>query len=170
MAKYFISPHSDDIIFATYTILREKPIVVTVTHSTMQGDNGFERVLEDYKASKILNVPIMFLGIDEDKLTKETLEEKLRLLSDDEYPEIWIPEYEEDGNPQHNTVNRVAKNIFPNIKTYKTYSGLEDRTIGKEIIPTKEELEIKKRVMACYKTQIENPLTNHYFNLTEEYE
>ena len=81
MLKYFISPHSDDIIFATYTILREKPIVVTVTHSTLQGDNGFERVLEDYKASKILNVPIMFLGIDEDELTDLILYDKLYKLN-----------------------------------------------------------------------------------------
>lgn len=168
MAKYFISPHSDDIIFATYTILREKPIVVTVTHSTMQGDNGFERVLEDYKASKILNVPIMFLGIDEDELTDSILYDKLSLLETEDI--VYIPEYQEDGNPQHNTVNRVAKNIFPNIKTYKTYSGLEDRTIGKEIIPTEEELEIKKQVMACYKTQIENPMTSHYFTTYNEYE
>lgn len=173
MAKYFISPHSDDIVFATYTILREKPIVVTVTHSTLQGDNGFERVLEDYKASKILNVPIMFLGIDEDELTEKILYDKLSELKDSQGDDkVWIPEYQENGNPQHNLVNKVANEVWEDysIFTYKTYSGLEDRTIGKEIIPTEEELEIKKRVMACYKTQIENPLTNHYFNSTEEYE
>lgn len=167
MLKYFISPHSDDIIFATYTILREKPIVITVTHSTLQGDNGFERVLEDYKASKILNVPIMFLGIDEDELTDLILYDKLYKLKTDDI--VYIPEYQENGNPQHNLVNRVAKNIFPNIREYKTYSGLEDRTTGAEIIPTEEELELKKKAMECYRTQIENPMTAHYFNSNKEY-
>lgn len=170
MAKYFISPHSDDIIFATYTILREKPIVVTITHSTLQGDNGFDRVLEDYKASKILGVPIMFLGIDEDELTEEILVEKLSVISKETADVVYIPEYQENGNPQHNLVNKVCKRLFWDTKDYKTYSGLEDRTLGIEIIPTEEELEIKKQAMACYRTQIENPMTAHYFEVYNEYE
>lgn len=174
--KLFISPHSDDaVLFATYTILREKPIIVTVTHSTLQGDNGFERVLEDYSASKILGVPILFLGIDEDKLNKEILLYKLgELLWQENYIDcIYLPAYEENGNPHHNLINKVIKDncsLGIEIKEYKTYSGLEDRTIGKEIIPTEQELELKKKAMACYKTQIENPLTNHYFNNFNEYE
>lgn len=166
--KLFLSPHSDDIIFATYTILREKPIVVTVTHSTLQGDNGFDRVLEDYKASKILGVPIMFLGVEENKLDGLSfLKAILPIYTEDT---VYIPEYQENGNPQHNLINEISKKIFPNTKEYKTYSGLEDRTIGKEIVPTEEELEIKKRVMECYRTQIENPMTSHYFEVYNEYE
>jgi LmbE family N-acetylglucosaminyl deacetylase len=168
--KYLISPHSDDaVLFASYTIQREKPIVVTVTHSTLQGGNGNERILEDYRAMKILEVPIMFLGIDEDKLNEETLKQKLKPFLDDEYPEFWIPAYEENGNPQHNLVNKVIKKMFIMIKEYKTYTGLEDRTIGKEIIPTDKELETKKKAMKCYVTQILNPMTAHYFNTTSEY-
>jgi len=166
--KYFLSPHSDDSIFATYTILREKPIVVTVTHCTTQNGNGNERVLEDYNAMKILGVPVMFLGIDEDKLTEEMLTEKLSMLDKDSL--VYIPEYEDNGNPQHNLVNKVARKIFWRFQTYKTYSGLEDRTVGIEVVPTEEELETKKRVMACYKSQIENPMTSHYFNNFKEYE
>ena len=109
----------------------------------------------------------MFLGIDEDELTDLILYDKLYKLKTDDV--VYIPEYQENGNPQHNLVNRVAKNIFPNIKTYKTYSGIEDRTIGKEIIPTEEELELKKKAMECYMTQIENPMTAHYFNSNKEY-
>lgn len=167
--QILISPHSDDaVLFSCYKILREKPLVVTVTHPTLQGDNGYERILEDYKAMQILGVPIMFLGIDEDKLTEETLTEKLK-----NFPQnatISIPEYEEKGNPQHNLINKVVKKLFWNYNEYKTYSGLLDRTIGKEVIPTDEELALKKKAMAMYKTQIENPLTAHYFKTTKEYQ
>ena len=167
--KYLLSPHQDDaVLFASYIIQREKPIVVSVTHPTIQGNNTYERILEDYKAMKLLGVPIMYLGIDEDKLNDPILYDKLSQIKTDDI--VYIPEYQENGNQHHNIVNRVAKNIFKNIKEYKTYSGLEDRTIGKEIIPTEQELKLKKKAMACYKTQIENPLTNHYFNNFNEYE
>ncbi len=172
--KYIISPHQDDaVLFASYIIQREKPIVISVVHPTLQEDNTYERILEDYKAMKILDVPIMFLKIDEDKLNENNLYDKLFDLKDSQGDdEVWIPEYEENGNPQHNLVNKVANQVWEdyNIHTYKTYTGLEDRTIGKEIIPTKEELELKKQAMACYNTQINNPLTKHYFENYKEYE
>jgi LmbE family N-acetylglucosaminyl deacetylase len=167
--RIFLSPHSDDeILFGAYTIMREKPLVVICTHATMQGDNGYERAMESYRAMKMLGASVMFLGIDEDKLTEELLEEKLNPLIDDETL-IYAPEYEVDGNPQHNIVAIVAKRLDWGTQTYKTYSGLEDRTIGKEVIPTTKELELKKKAMACYKTQIENPNTAHYFETTKEY-
>lgn len=172
--KILISPHSDDAtLFASFTIQREKPLIITATHATMQGGNGNERVLEDYMASKILGVPICFLGIDEDKLTEEILNEKYEIIGvNDEYLDtMYIPEYKENGNPQHNLINKYFKKRYSFlVKEYKTYSGIEDRTIGKEIIPSEEELEIKKRAMACYRTQIENPMTAHYFTTYKEYE
>lgn len=169
MTKFLLSPHSDDaVLFATYTLLREKPLVVTVTNCTTQNGNGKERMLEDIEAMKMLGLPICFLNIDEDKLDGLSfLKAILPLYTEDI---VYIPEYEENGNPQHNLINEISKKIFPNTKEYKTYSGLEDRTIGKEITPTEEELEIKKRVMACYRTQIENPMTSHYFTTYNEYE
>ena len=168
--QVFLSPHSDDeILFGAYTIMREKPLVVIVTHATMQGDNGDERAMESYRAMKMLGASVMFLGIDEDKLTEMTLFEKLVFLNEADSLKIWVPEYEEDGNPHHNLVNRVARQMFPEVKTYKTYTGLEDRTVGEEVIPTEDELALKKQAMQCYRTQIENPNTVHYFSVTNEY-
>lgn len=166
--KILLSPHNDDeALFANYIIQKEKPLVVIVTHSTLQGNNGNERATESYKAMRILGVPVCFLGIDEDKLTEVILKEKLAIFKNIEL--AYIPEEEENGNPQHNLVSRVAKQLFK-YKTYKTYTGLEDRTIGKEIIPSEQELELKKIAMACYRTQIENPMTSHYFQTYAEYE
>lgn len=168
--QVFLSPHSDDeILFGAYTIMREKPLVVICTHATMQGDNGYERAMESYRAMKMLGASVMFLGIDEDELTEELLEEKLGFLYDVETLDLYAPEHEENGNPHHNIVAKVAKMFMKNTQTYKTYTGLEDRSIGKEIIPTPEELELKKRAMLCYQTQIQNPFTSHYFDVTNEY-
>ncbi len=169
--QVFLSPHSDDeILFGAYTIMREKPLVVICTHATMQGDNGYERAMESYRAMKMLGVGVMFLGIDEDELTEGVLYEKLQFSTDDDYYlTVYAPEYEENGNPHHNIVAKVAKKLDFMVKTYKTYTGLEDRTIGKEVIPTPEELELKKRAMLCYQTQIQNPSTSHYFDVTNEY-
>lgn len=165
----FLSPHSDDeILFGAYTIMREKPLVVICTHATMQGDNGYERAMESYRAMKMLGASVMFLGIDEDELTEELLEEKLNPLMADDVRLI-APEYEIYGNPHHNIVAIVAERLDWGTQTYKTYTGLETRTIGKEIIPTPEELELKKRAMLCYQTQIQNPFTSHYFDVTNEY-
>lgn len=167
--QVLISPHPDDaVLFASYFILREKPLVITVTHPTYQGDNGNQRIVEDYSALRILGAPICFLGIDEDKLTLEILLERLHFLPPGTH--YYIPEYEKDGNPQHNLINIAIKSETFNWTEYKTYSGLEDRTIGSEVIPTEEELLLKQAAMACYRTQIENPNTAHYFNTYAEYQ
>ena len=168
--KVFLSPHPDDaVLFASYLIQREKPLVVTITHPTFQGDNGEERILEDYRAMRILGVPIMYLGIDEDKLTEELLRSKLEQFSSETI--FYVPEYEKDGNPHHNlvhdTVRRMTDGYF---KEYKTYSGWLDRSGDKEVIPTPEELATKQKAILCYRTQIENPLTSHYFDTLKEYE
>lgn len=166
--KLFISPHPDDeTLFGAYTIMREKPLVVIVTNPTLQGNNGHQRLMESYEAMRILDVPICFLGINENGLSIDKLVERLTPFKDVEL--AYIPEYEEGGNQQHNIVSLICKRLFTNTKTYKTYTGLEDRTIGKEIIPTEEELELKKKAMSCYQTQIENPNTAHYFETYAEY-
>jgi LmbE family N-acetylglucosaminyl deacetylase len=166
--QVFISPHSDDAtLFGAYTILREKPLVVTVTHATMQGDNGNERIVEDYSAMRILGAPVAFLGIDEDELTEEALLEHLKVFPSDTF--YYIPEYEDEGNPHHNLINQAVKGLTDNYAEYKTYSGLKDRTVGIKVIPTDEELELKRQAMQCYRTQIENPNTAHYFDVLEEY-
>ena len=167
--KILLSPHSDDaVLFATHIILRENPLVVTVTHSTLQGNNGLLRVVEDYQAMHVLDAPITFLGIYEDELTEAVLLEKLRIFPLDAF--YYIPEYEKDGNPHHNIVNNTVRLMTSNYKEYKTYSGLEDRTVGKEVVLTRKELEQKRKAEWHYRSQIENANTSHYFFVDKEYE
>ena len=169
MIKVLLSPHSDDaVLFATHIILRENPLVVTVTHSTLQGDNGYERTIEDYKAMRTLGVPITFLGIDEDELTEDILREKLSVFPTNTF--YYIPEHDNRGNPHHNLVHDTIRRMTPHYQEYKTYSGLEDRTIGKEVTLSTSELTLKKWAMSEYKSQIQNPNTAHYFQTYAEYQ
>ena len=162
----FISPHPDDeTLFGAYTIMRFKPLVLMVTHPTEQGDNGNERLLETYEAMRILGSPVCFLGIPENELNEENLTKALFRFKDEF---AFIPDLD-GGHPHHDLIHNVCKDMFPVHETYKTYGKGETRAIGKEIIPTDKELEFKIEAMKCYKTQIENPLTNHYFLTTKEY-
>jgi LmbE family N-acetylglucosaminyl deacetylase len=171
--KILLAPHPDDeALFNSYYIMRNKPLVVIITHPTLQGNNGYERLEESYKAMRLLDVPVMFLGIPEHLLTEDVLEEKLRLLKDTQDDEsVRVPSHEDDGNPQHNLVNKVAKKVFGDldygrIHEYKTYGG----DVGKEVEATKEEKELKMKVLSCYQTQINNKNCSHYFETLKEYE
>lgn len=151
--KIFIAPHNDDeCLFGLDILIEEKPLVVIVTHSTLQVDNGFERALESYRAIKDLGLSICYLQIDEDKLTEEVLSEKLGMFYTTDT--VFIPG--ESDNPQHNLVRETAKKIFRNTYEYDTYLN---GVVSKE---TKYP-EIRREILKHYKTQIDNPLTKHYF-------
>lgn len=153
MTKLFLAPHNDDeCLFGLDILIEERPLVVIVTHSTLQGDNGFERALESYKAIKDLGLSICYLQIDEDKLTEEVLAEKLGKFYTTDV--VYIPK--QSDNEQHNLVRETAKKIFRNTYEYDNYFN---GVVSKE---TKYP-DIKKQVLKHYKTQIENPLTKHYF-------
>ena len=73
--KIFLACHNDDeALFGLDILVEQRPLVIIVTHSTLQENNGYERALESYKAIKDLGLSICYLQIDEDKLTEETLE------------------------------------------------------------------------------------------------
>lgn len=153
MTKLFLATHNDDeCLFGLDILIEERPLVVIVTHSTLQGDNGFERAMESYKAIKDLGLSICYLQIDEDKLTEETLAEKLGKFYTTDV--VYIPK--QSDNEQHNLVRETAKKIFRNTYEYDNYFN---GVVSKE---TKYP-DIKKQVLKHYKTQIENPLTRHYF-------
>jgi len=153
MTKLFLSTHPDDeVLFGLDILIEQRPLVVIITHAKYQGDNGYERALESYKAIKDLGLSICYLQIDEDKLTEEVLADKLGKFYTTDV--VYIPK--ESDNPQHNLVRETAKKIFRNTYEYDNYlHGI----VNKE---TKYP-DIKKKVLKHYKTQIENPLTSHYF-------
>jgi LmbE family N-acetylglucosaminyl deacetylase len=165
--KLFIAPHPDDeTLFGAYTILRNKSLVVICTYPTLQGDNGDTRLSEAYEACKVLGVPVCFLKIPEHNFDRDTLLQGLAMF--DPACTVYAP-HKEGGNPHHDLVHDVANSLFDRPRYYRTYAGLEDRSIGVEVVPTTEERQLKIKAMACYKSQIENPDTRHYFETDKEY-
>jgi LmbE family N-acetylglucosaminyl deacetylase len=166
---FVISPHPDDeVLFCAYKIMREKPIVVIVTHPTLQGDNGHERLMESYKAMRLLGASILFLGIPEHELNETILRKKLEKLGI-KSQRVIVPALDR-GHPHHDLIHFVCTDMFWNIEYYKTYGKGETRAIGWEVEATKEEQELKQKAMNCYQTQINNPNTAHYFSTLKEYE
>ena len=91
--KILISPHNDDeTLFCSWTILREKPLVVIVTDSARQASKGItaeQRRAETKAAMDILGVEVRFLGIPDNKLELAPL--WAAVLPEAEH--IWIPAY-----------------------------------------------------------------------------
>jgi LmbE family N-acetylglucosaminyl deacetylase len=165
----FISPHNDDeALFGAFTLIRQKPLVVVVTDSHIQpnrGDVGCDaetRRQETIEAMKIAGCPVVFLGIKDTELTEEILRERLKPFN----PETVYAPAIQGGNFQHDIVGKVAKELFgASCKFYTTYTKTELYTEGTvEIKPQHNELEIKDKMLACYKSQLALPSTKPHFD------
>lgn len=151
--KIFLAPHCDDeILFGLDILVEEKPLVIIITHATEQGDNGYERALESYRAIKDLGLSICYLQIMENELTDEVLEKKLEPFKTE--GTVYVPDTSD--NEQHNLVKRVAEKIFNNISYYNNYLN---GVVNKET----DYPELKKEILKHYTTQINNKDTAHYF-------
>jgi glycosyltransferase involved in cell wall biosynthesis/LmbE family N-acetylglucosaminyl deacetylase len=166
----FLATHNDDeSLFAAYTLIRQKPLVIVVTESDIQperGDIGCDadtRKKETIAAMKLASCPVLFLGIKDTELTEENLRERLQYLN----PEtIYIPALQ-GGNPQHDLVNKVALEVFGRNKCeqYTTYTKTELYTKGSwEIAPTHQEMELKNKMLDCYVSQLNLPSTKPHFD------
>ena len=163
-----ISPHDDDShLFACYTLLREKPLVLLVCDSHIQynrGDLGCSKEIrteETRKAHEVTGNPVIRLGIKDTELTEDILRERLKFFSG--FENVYIPAIQ-GGNPQHDIIGKVGREIFPDAVSYTTYTRTELYTTGTiEITPTSEEIELKERALWCYQSQIKLPSTAPHF-------
>lgn len=167
--RILLSPHNDDeSLFAAYTLIREKPLVLVITDSYIQpnrGDIGCsaeERRQETINAMAILGCPVAFLGIKDAELTREILIDRLKPFVGN-WEKVYAP-YVQGGNPQHDLIGEVARHVFLSIERYTTYTKTELWTKGdREIIPTEEEKILKIKALDCYKSQILLPSTRPHF-------
>jgi len=164
--KILLSPHNDDeSLFASYTIMREKPLVIIVTDSYIQYERGDQitaeqRRNETREAMAILGSPVIFLGIKDIELTGDKLEEVLKYFKADT---VYAPAIQ-GGNGQHDIVGQVAKLVFPNVIQYTTYTKTELWTTGSvEIKPTQSEIDLKNKALDCYVSQINLGSTAPHF-------
>lgn len=166
----FISPHNDDeSLFGAFTLMREHPLVLVVTDGWIQfnrGDRGCHadiRREETIKAMEILKCPVTFLGIKDTELTEGILTKRLIDFQHLGFEKVYAPAIQ-GGNWQHDLIGLVAGRTWSNIRRYTTYTKTELWTKGEEeIIPTKEEIELKEKALWCYQSQINLPATRPHF-------
>lgn len=170
--KILLAPHNDDeALFAAYTIMREKPLVIICTDGYIQGLRGDpitaeQRREETLAAMAVLGMPeVRFLGIKDTELTPELLEKELEALTSlMRIPEVVYAPAIQGGNGQHDMVGMVASKLFSNVIHYTTYTRTELWTQGKtEIIPTLEEIQLKNMALDCYQSQIDLSATAPHF-------
>lgn len=156
--KILLSPHNDDeALFASFTILREKPIVIIVTdgyaHQERFGLPIGQRRSESIEAMKVLGAEIMFLGISDIELTHDGLNEELKKLNPEK---VYAPAIMVNGNCQHNIVGIVAKQLWGDKVTFYSTYTIDDLTPrgNIEIKPTEEEMRLKNEALSKYKSQL----------------
>lgn len=164
-----ISPHDDDShLFACYTLLRERPLVVVCLDSYIQpnrGDVGCTaevRAFETKKAHEITENPVMRLGLRDDTVTEDDIRRAFQRFSG--FEKVYAPAIQE-GNWQHDMISKVAREVFGNITEYTTYTKTELWTKGNvEVVPTEEERALKNLTLDCYKSQIDLSSTRPHFD------
>jgi glycosyltransferase involved in cell wall biosynthesis/LmbE family N-acetylglucosaminyl deacetylase len=164
-----LSVHNDDeSLFAAYTLMRLRPLVIVITDSFIQpnrGDIGCTaeiRRQETIEAMKIAGCPVVFLGIKDTELTSEILKE--RLIGFD--PEkVYVPAIQ-GGNAQHDLVGQVAMELFgKKCERYTSYTKTELYTTSNwEVVPTQNEIDKKNKMLDCYKSQLALPSTRPHFD------
>jgi LmbE family N-acetylglucosaminyl deacetylase len=163
--KLLVSPHQDDaVLFAAYTLQREKPLVLTVYDSFIQVERGHKectaiaRRCEDLEAMNVLGCQVQFGGVP-DTMGAEAAQRINTLLDEFEPEEVWLPAVEIGGHEHHNLVGLIGGRMFSmraRIHRYLTYTRTGGKsTGGTEVQPTGAMVRRKLLALACYKTQLE---------------
>lgn len=170
--KLFVSPHPDDsVLFGAFTLIREKPLVLTITDSYIQQNRGdnitpAQRVTEDINAMKVLGCSITFGAIRDDVIDEWAVKNLFAKFQN--FDLVYIPAVIVPGNPHHNLIGEIAEKMFPNVKKYMTYSKDKLYLEGsEEITPTIGEVELKRQALNCYQSQINLPATAPHFKAVE---
>lgn len=165
MSNIFLAPHSDDeALFGTFTLLRVKPLVVVCTDGTSHREK-FGIPLEDRRkesrdACKILGVDVIFLGIPEEELTVDRLQEELFVngliepFNCESGGFMFLPT-KTGGSPHHDIVSDISKRLAGPILYYSTYSRENFTPAGEmPLFPTPKEKHLKEKALACYCSQL----------------
>ena len=152
MSKVLFAPHNDDeTLFAAYTIMRNKPLVVICFDSYIQNwTNWKERRKESKKAMDMLGVKVEFLGLNDKTATKEDLR---KAMSQYRAKEVWASS---GSHKHHKWVGGVARELFPDCMLYSTYEN-SDLHVQTDFVlaPSIKELDLKELALTCYKSQLE---------------
>jgi len=154
--KILLAPHADDeTLFACYTLLREKPLVVLCLPGAPRHGSPEVRRGELAKAMALLGCSWISLAHLPD------LEEALARFSP---AHVFAPLPEDDGNREHNLVGELAARLWPgDVTFYTTYTSSSRTTLGYPVPAEPEWPELKRRALACYESQAANRGTREHF-------
>lgn len=164
MRPILIQPHDDDaFLFACFTAIREKPLIVTVFDSYYQPKHGMagtsatERAAETQAACDILGLDNIRLGFRDDQevggwYIRDALAHAIpRSLLDN--VRWFLPAYEDNGHEQHNQI----ANLLPIAEHYLTYTREPaKKSISANEVPFDPEwVVLKLRALACFRSQFQ---------------
>lgn len=171
--KLFLSPHNDDsALFGSFTLLREKPLVVTVLRSDLQerrgrGITAAMREQEDRAAFDVLGIDAhqQWPYIDSDP-DWYRIEGGFKGMGEPEHVYAPCP-YDEGGHEHHDRIGRLALEVFgpERVTLYHTYRNGRGRETSSDRVPILDPdwVRLKLCALTCYESQIREPSTGHHF-------
>ena len=184
MTALFLEPHADDaVLFGSFTLLREQPMVITVLESRVQLSRGTEitqpmRATESRAAMSELGCKWMQWGLDrgfgDDDPDWEMITERLK-GGTKLYDRCYAPAVEIDGHDHHNAVGVAALAAFgvDRVIPYLTYTRTGGKSTWGKRVPFEPWMVTRKlRALACYTSQIESAAagcTEHFLRDQHEY-
>ena len=161
MTVVFFEPHADDgVLFACYTLLRDKPFVITVL-----GDDQ-ERIWESKMAMHFLSLKWSGWGQDEKTPDWDGIKEAMIGMSVQQGVErVWLPLPEQGGHEHHTRVGEIGRSAFgTRARFYATYRRGEGRTrTDSEVVPQPSWPAVKFKAMGHYISQINHPHMRPWF-------
>jgi LmbE family N-acetylglucosaminyl deacetylase len=145
--RVFLSPHPDDeTLFGTFTLLREKPLVVCVLSC------GAHRAAEFANAMAVLNVEDIGVwgAYPETAPDWTAIRERILALNADH---LYVPDYHPDGNEHHNALAMAAAGAAPRVTHYLTYTPSGKQRDGTPVPYEPAWIGLKLRALACYPSQ-----------------
>jgi LmbE family N-acetylglucosaminyl deacetylase len=173
----FISPHCDDeCLFGSFTIQRERPLVVIVLDGIIQGLRGAQVTARQRRQETVAALaelgdpPLRFCGFSDARPDWKEVEAALRDMARFELDTVYAPALEEGGHEQHNRISEICSLVFPKVRHYMTYTS-SGKSGGIRVPATTEMIQRKFRALACYQSQIEMQNCREHFmrGITEYY-
>jgi LmbE family N-acetylglucosaminyl deacetylase len=168
-----LAPHYDDeILFAAYTLMRERPQIAWVFPPRNHLDH-LDRRGESHDA--LLALGISFASVQtrfESVCYEGALGEDawpyglVEHLHDVEYDMVYAPAPHDHGHHEHNVVGRVALDTLgaERVTWYQTYTRTKGRQkYGNLVEPDPDMIARKLRALACFTTQIAHPARRPWF-------
>lgn len=177
--ELLLSPHNDDeALFAAYTCLRHKPLVITCYDGALKAHypTPEERVAESLACAEVLGYDYDHLWVPlAQQAPWETIERRLLLGLGGEVPDrVWAPYPEVGGHRHHNGLAYLATRLWPGrVSYYVTYTclfdeggvvcGVERSRVGEPVPAEPGWPQLKRQALACFESQATREGTAMHF-------